>query len=152
MPNKKIAIFTATGCRACENAILDIHYQVSSLAHCADIIFWPYVAGSQWSDLEKQENIDVCFFAGAIRTGSDREAALKLREKSRIMVACGACAAFGGMPGLVNMRQGSGVRGQSQETTDNGQQTQEERKTKNHVPAEMSAFKCSINYFNLPNF
>lgn len=128
MPNKKLAIFTATGCRACENAILDIHYQVSSLARCADIAFWPYVLGSQWRDLEKQESIDVCFFAGAIRTSSDREAALKLREKSRIMVACGACAAFGGMPGLVNISQSSVVSGQSQRTMDNKQQTNEEEK------------------------
>jgi F420-non-reducing hydrogenase small subunit len=121
VPNKKLAIFTATGCRACENAILDIHYQVSSLSRYADIAFWPYVLGSQWSDLEKQESMDVCFFAGAIRTGSDREAALKLREKSRIMVACGACAAFGGMPGLVNISQ-------SQRPMENGQQTSEEKK------------------------
>ena len=128
VPNKKLAIFTATGCRACENAILDIHYQVSSLARYANIVFWPYVSGSQWRDLDKQERIDVCFFAGAIRSGSDREAALKLREKSRIMVACGACAAFGGMPGLVNGSQGSGAGGQSQRTMDNKQQTHEEWK------------------------
>ncbi len=136
MPNKKIAIFTATGCRACENAILDIHYQVSSLAHCADIIFWPYVAGSQWSDLEKQENIDVCFFAGAIRTAGDREAALKLREKSRMMVACGACAAFGGIPGLSNLNRSGMVGGQPQGTTDNGQQTHEEGKPRGLPPLE----------------
>jgi len=128
VPNKKLAIFTATGCRACENAILDIHYQVSSLARCADIAFWPYMLGSEVRDLEKQESIDVCFFAGAIRTSSDREAALKLREKSRIMVACGACAAFGGMPGLVNISQWSVVSGQSQRTMDNKQQTNEEEK------------------------
>jgi F420-non-reducing hydrogenase small subunit len=72
--------------------------------------FWPYVLGSQWEDLENQEGIDVCFFAGAIRTSSDREAALKLREKSRFMIACGACAAFGGIPGLVNVASDSGVR------------------------------------------
>lgn len=126
VPNKKLAIFTATGCRACENAILDIHYQVSSLAHCADIIFWPYVSGSQWKDLEEQAPMDVCFFSGAIRTGADREAALKLREKSRIMVALGACAAFGGMPGLSNLPKQANGRGRSQATTDNSQETAQE--------------------------
>ncbi|MCF8126903.1 MAG: hypothetical protein K9N10_00165 [Deltaproteobacteria bacterium] len=119
MPNKKIAIFTATGCRACENAILDIHYQVSPLAHCADIVFWPYVSGSGWRDLENQDDIDVCFFAGAISTAGDRQAALKLREKSRMMVACGACAAFGGIPGLANITRSE---------TDGGQQRHEEGK------------------------
>jgi len=128
VPNKKLAIFTATGCRACENAILDIHYQVSSLARFADIAFWPYVSGSQWKDLEAEDRLDVCFFSGAIRTGADREAALKLRKKSRIMVACGACAAFGGMPGLINLPQGSTERGQLQQTTDKGQQSPEDGK------------------------
>ena len=117
--NKKLAIFTATGCRACENAILDIHYQVSSLARLADIVFWPYILGSRWEDLEKEDGIDVCFFSGAIRTGNDREAVIKLREKSRIMIACGACAAFGGLQGLNNLHQ-------LQKSTDNGQQTTEE--------------------------
>ena len=103
MPKKKLAIYTATGCRTCENAILDIHYQVASLTRWADISFWPYVLGSHWEDLEAQEVIDVCFFSGAARTESDREAGMKLRQKSQIMVACGACAAFGGMPGLTNL-------------------------------------------------
>jgi F420-non-reducing hydrogenase small subunit len=105
---KRLAVFTATGCRACENALLDIHYQVHPLTKWADIVFWPYLLGSQWEDLEMQEKVDVCFFAGAVRTEDDRKAALKLREKSQIMVACGACAAFGGMPGLGNMRSTAG--------------------------------------------
>ncbi|SPF50500.1 cytosolic bidirectional (NiFe)-hydrogenase (HDR linked, Group 3c), small subunit, putative [Syntrophobacter sp. SbD1] len=103
---KNVAVFTATGCKACENAILDIHYQVSSLARWAHFTFWPYVLGSSWEDLEKSDELDVCFFAGAIRTASDEEAALKLRQKSKILVAFGACAAFGGMPGLSNLHPG----------------------------------------------
>ena len=47
--------------------------------------------------------MDVCFFSGAIRTESDREAAIRLRAKSALMVACGACAAYGGLPGLENL-------------------------------------------------
>jgi len=100
---KKLAVFTATGCSACENAILDVHYQVSSLTGWVDIAFWPYLMGCQWGDLEKGGPIDVCFFSGAISTESDREAAVKLREKSEILVACGACASFGGLPGLSNL-------------------------------------------------
>lgn len=103
MPRSRIAIYTATGCPACENAILDIHYQVSSLTPLAEIAFWPYMAGHQWEDLERQEQIDVCLFAGSIRTDADRRAAERLRDKSRLVVACGACAAFGGLPGLGNL-------------------------------------------------
>lgn len=101
-PKKKFAVFAGTGCRACEKAILDVHYQVHSITAWTDIVFWPYVLGSRWDDLDV-DAIDVCFFSGAIRTSVEREAALKLREKAGILVACGACAAYGGLPGLDNL-------------------------------------------------
>jgi F420-non-reducing hydrogenase small subunit len=103
LSKKKLALFTATGCRTCEQSMLDIHYQVNALTRWAEFAFWPYVLGSEWEDLDNQGDIDVGFFCGAIRTAADRQAALKLREKSRILVACGACAAFGGLPGLHNL-------------------------------------------------
>ncbi|MDQ7781736.1 MAG: hypothetical protein RDU20_02575 [Desulfomonilaceae bacterium] len=103
MAKKKLAVFTATGCSACENSVLDVHFQISPVTPWADIAFWPYVTGSQWQDLDHVDRIDLCMFAGAVRTAADRKAALKLREKTRIMLAVGACSAFGGMPGLVNL-------------------------------------------------
>jgi F420-non-reducing hydrogenase small subunit len=100
---KKLAVFAGTGCRACEKAILDVHYQVHSLSPWIDIVFWPYLMGSRWEDIDDDVGIDVCVFSGAVRTSVEREAALKLREKAGILIACGACAAFGGIPGLDNL-------------------------------------------------
>ncbi len=100
---KKLAIYTATGCRACEQGILDLNYEVNELGRFADPVFWPYVLGTPWEAL--QDEVDVALFAGAILTEADRQAALKLREKSRLLVAVGACAAFGGLPGLANLAE-----------------------------------------------
>lgn len=108
MSRKKLALFTATGCRTCENMVLDIHYQVQRLDRLFEIVFWPYALGSQLTDLDDLRSIDVCLVAGAIRTRTDRQAAETLREKSGLLVALGACAAFGGLPGLVNRSQASG--------------------------------------------
>jgi len=102
---KKIAIFTASGCRGCEHAILNIHHQVQSLSRWTDIVFWPYLLGSGQAELDTLDGIDVCFFAGAVTTTDQRRMAEQLRAKSAVMVACGACAAFGGMPSLVNLRK-----------------------------------------------
>jgi F420-non-reducing hydrogenase small subunit len=99
---KRLAVYTATGCRACEQAILDLNYEVNELSRFAEFVFWPYLLGSPWESLEEGK-VDVTFFAGALRTEADRQAALKLREKSRLIVAVGACAAFGGLPGLANL-------------------------------------------------
>jgi F420-non-reducing hydrogenase small subunit len=98
---KKLAVYTATGCRACEQGILDLNYQVNELGRIADPVFWPYVLGTPWAALP--DGIDVALFSGAIRTEADRQAAQKLREKSQLLVAVGACAAFGGLPGLANL-------------------------------------------------
>ncbi len=100
MSKKKLAIYTATGCRGCEHAILDLHYQVNPLTRGADLCFWPYLLGSKWEELPEA---DVAIFAGALRTEADVEAARRLREKSGLLVALGACAAFGGLPGLINL-------------------------------------------------
>lgn len=101
---QKLAVYTAMGCRACEQAILDLNYDVNELSRLASPVFWPYLLGTPWEALEEAE-VDVCFFAGAIRTAADRQAARKLREKSRLLVAVGACAAFGGLPGLANLTE-----------------------------------------------
>ncbi len=99
---KKIAVYSAAGCRACEQALLDIHYQVYPLTDGGDFVFWPYVLGSDWQDLEREPEIDVCFFMGAIATSEERQAALILRRLSRYLIACGSCAHLGGLIGLAN--------------------------------------------------
>jgi F420-non-reducing hydrogenase small subunit len=102
---KKVAIVSASGCRGCEHAILNVHHQVQSFSRWIDVVYWPYLLGSDPDELDALKSIDVCFFAGAITTDAERSMAEKLRSKSDLMVACGACAAFGGMPGLANQKK-----------------------------------------------
>jgi len=48
-------------------------------------------------------SIDITLFNGAIRTDENAEMARLLRRKSSFLVACGACAAWGGIPALSNL-------------------------------------------------
>jgi F420-non-reducing hydrogenase small subunit len=105
-PRTTLAVHTATGCRACEHGVLDLDQEVTALGRFADPVFWPYVLGTPWEALPRE--VDVTFFAGAVRTETDREAARRLRDRSRILVAVGACAAFGGLPGLTNLAASGG--------------------------------------------
>ena len=87
MEARNVAVFAATGCRACENAILDINYQVNSLDRWARFVFWPYLLGSRLEDLEKPGDIDVSFFTGAISTGvmkKPREGSGKIQNSRRL--------------------------------------------------------------------
>jgi F420-non-reducing hydrogenase small subunit len=121
---KKVAIVSASGCRGCEHAILNVHYQVQSFSRWIDVVYWPYLLGSDQDDLDALESIDVCFFAGAVTTDAERSMAEQLRSKSDIMVACGACSAFGGMPGLANLKKGAGDTGsENPSASDEGDET-----------------------------
>jgi F420-non-reducing hydrogenase small subunit len=117
---KKVAIVSASGCRGCEHAILNVHHQVQSLSRWIDIVYWPYLLGSGQDELDALESIDVCFFAGAVTTQAERAMAEQLRSKSDAMVACGACAAFGGMPGLANIKKDNAAESSAEAASDEG--------------------------------
>jgi len=59
----------------------------------------------KYKDVENMpdKHIDVCFFNGGIRNSEQEHMAKLLREKSKILVAYGACAHLGGVPGLANI-------------------------------------------------
>lgn len=100
----KIAFYWAASCGGCEIAVLDINEKILDVISIADILFWPVAIDTKYRDVEAMEDkyIDVCFFNGAIRTTEQEHLAMVLRKKSKILVAFGACAVHGGIPGLAN--------------------------------------------------
>ena len=101
----KIAFYWAASCGGCEIAVLDIDDKILDVAAIADILFWPVAIDTKYIDVEAMDDdhIDVCFFNGAIRTEEQEHLAFLLRKKSKILVAFGACAVHGGIPGLANI-------------------------------------------------
>ena len=101
----KFAFYWAASCGGCEIAVLDINEKILDVAELADILFWPVAVDTKYKDVEAMEddNIDVCFFNGAVRTSEQEHIAKLLRKKSKIMVSFGACAVNGGIPGLANV-------------------------------------------------
>jgi len=75
------------------------------LAEVADIVFWPVAIDAKYKDLEAmpEKSIDVCLFNGGIRNSEHEHMAKMLSEKSKVMIAYGACAYEGGIPGLANL-------------------------------------------------
>ncbi|MEM1507034.1 MAG: oxidoreductase [Candidatus Bathyarchaeia archaeon] len=101
----KLAFYWAASCGGCEIAVLDIDEKILDTVQFADIIFWPAAMDIKYGDVEKMpdKHIDVCFFNGGIRSSEQDYMAKLLREKSKILVAYGSCACFGGIPGLANL-------------------------------------------------
>jgi len=101
----QFAFYWAASCGGCEIAVLDINEKILDVAAAADIVFWPVAIDTKYSDVEEMEDnsIDVCFFNGSIRTSEQEHLAHLLRQKSKYLVAFGACATHGGIPGLANL-------------------------------------------------
>jgi len=104
MAKKKIALYWAASCGGCDVAVLDINEKILDVAEVADIVLWPIAMDFKYADVEKlpDEFIDVCFFNGAVRNTEQDHIAKLLRKKSKVMVAFGSCACFGGIPALAN--------------------------------------------------
>jgi F420-non-reducing hydrogenase small subunit len=105
MAKLKLALYWAASCGGCEIGQLLIGEKILKLAEVADIVFWPVAIDAKYKDVEAMpdKSIDVCLFNGAIRNSEQEHMAKMLREKSKVLIAYGACACLGGIPGLANL-------------------------------------------------
>lgn len=105
MPKLKLAVYWAADCGGCSVALLDINEKILEVGEAADIVFWPMTTDFKVSDVINLEDqsIDICLFSGAIRNSENQHMAELLRQKSKILISFGACACFGGIPGLANL-------------------------------------------------
>jgi F420-non-reducing hydrogenase small subunit len=114
MPNPKLkfAFYWAASCGGCEVAVLDIDEAILKVVELADIVFWPVAMDYKYKDVQDMADgyIDVTFFNGAVRNSEQLHLARLLRKKSKILVAFGACATSGGIPGLANFYSAQEIR------------------------------------------
>jgi F420-non-reducing hydrogenase small subunit len=106
MPEKiKLALAQGATCSGGDIAILDLDVELLKLFEVVDLSFAPLVTDIKFKDVEAMADgeITICLYHGAVRNSENEYVAKLLRKKSKIMVAYGACAAFGGIPGLANV-------------------------------------------------
>jgi F420-non-reducing hydrogenase small subunit len=101
----KIAFYWAASCGGCEITVVELGMQLVAIGELVDIVFWPCLMDFKYSDVEAldDQEIDACFFNGAIRSSENEHIARLLRQKSKLMVAFGSCAHEGCIPGLANL-------------------------------------------------
>jgi F420-non-reducing hydrogenase small subunit len=105
MAKPKLALYWAASCGGCDVAVLDTNEKILDIANLCDIVFWPIAVDFKYHDVEAMQDgeIDLCLFNGAIRNSEQEKIARLLRAKSKVMIAFGSCACFGGIPGLANL-------------------------------------------------
>ncbi len=104
MAKPKVALYWAASCGGCEVAVLDTNEKILDIANIVDIVLWPVALDFKYHHIEAMpdKSIDLCLFNGAVRSSEQEKMAKLLRAKSKVMVAFGACACFGGIPALGN--------------------------------------------------
>ena len=93
----KIATTWLDGCSGCHMSFLDIDENIVRIANLADIVYGPLVDFKEIPD-----GIDVALIEGAVANEEDREKAIHLRAKSKLVVAFGDCAVTGNVPTMRN--------------------------------------------------
>ena len=111
MSKPKVIFYWCASCGGCEEAVVDLAEDILKVVAAVDIVFWPVALDFKKKDVEAFEDgeVAVSFINGAIRTSEQREMVELLRKKSGLVVAFGACAQMGGIPGLANVTDRAGV-------------------------------------------
>src|SRR5512139_1904360 len=96
---KKLTVATAwlQSCSGCHISLLDLHAELFDVLGLVELRYSPLM------DTKEVPEVDLGLIEGAC--GNEEHEALlhQFREKSRIIVALGTCACFGGIPGLRNL-------------------------------------------------
>jgi F420-non-reducing hydrogenase small subunit len=104
MAKPKVAFYWCASCGGCEETVVDLNEDILKVVDAVDIVLWPVALDFKKKDVEalKDGEIAVSFINGAIRLEEQEEMVKLLRRKSGLVVAFGACAHLGGIPGLGN--------------------------------------------------
>jgi F420-non-reducing hydrogenase small subunit len=100
-----IALKRGASCVGCDIAIVNFNEELFTLLSIADIVFAPTLIDVKYDDVKKMpdKSITIGFYHGAIRNSDNEEMARVMRDKCQILIAYGACAHMGGIPGLANV-------------------------------------------------
>lgn len=100
----KVAFYWCASCGGCEEAVVDLAEDILGVVQAVDIVLWPCAMDFKRADVEAMpdQSIVATFLNGAIRSSEQEEMARLLRRKSQVLIAYGACAHLGGIPGLAN--------------------------------------------------
>lgn len=92
----KLGIFDFTDCEGCEVVLVSLGAQIVDFFKYVEIIDWRL-----GQKMKKESDLDIALIEGAPITGDEIEQLKQIREKSKVLVALGACAAIGGIPAIV---------------------------------------------------
>jgi F420-non-reducing hydrogenase small subunit len=105
MAKPKVAFYWCASCGGCEEAVVDLAEAILPVVEAVDIVLWPVALDFKLEDVRAWPpgDVAVAFINGSVRSSEHEMWVRLLREKCGLVVAFGACAHLGGIPGLANV-------------------------------------------------
>ena len=100
----RVAIFDFTGCEGCELNQLNFEDQLLDILAHVDIVEWREAMD------DRVDEYDIAFVEGALSTPDCIKRINDIRNRTKVLVALGACAVQGGINCLKNTRPIDEVR------------------------------------------
>ncbi|MDW8299328.1 MAG: NADP oxidoreductase [Anaerolineae bacterium] len=97
MSKKKIATIWMDGCSGCHMSFLDLDHRLLDLADLIEIVHSPIVDHKEFPP-----DVDVTLVEGAVSSDEDYEKIVKVRARTKILVAMGDCAVSANVPAMRN--------------------------------------------------
>lgn len=136
----KVGIFGLTGCAGDQLQILNCEDELLRLAERIDLIDWVMVRSKN----DHTTPLDLAFVEGVVATERDLDSLKAIRARSRVLVAIGTCAVFGGLPAMRNQLSGDVLRREGAHALREDLDTIEARPATDFVPFEYRLPGCPI--------
>ncbi|RMF05721.1 hypothetical protein D6764_03995 [Candidatus Woesearchaeota archaeon] len=93
----RVGVYGITGCAGCMLSLIFNEDELLDIAELVDIRAFPFI-----KEKKDERSFDVVLLEGTVVQPEDLELVEKLRKKTKILVALGACSSTGGVPSLRN--------------------------------------------------
>jgi sulfhydrogenase subunit delta len=98
MIRPRLAVAGLTACSGCQLTLLDCEEELPEIAAAFEIAYFPMAQ----SGIDPTATFDAAIVEGAVSTPQDLALLFKLRNASKLLVAFGTCAIFGGIAAMNN--------------------------------------------------
>lgn len=97
MKKQKIAFFDFTCCEGCQLQVANMGEALLDILSIVDVVEFREVMSEKYDGI-----LDAAIIEGSITTPHDIERIKKIRDRSKVLIAYGACATIGGINGMKN--------------------------------------------------
>jgi len=133
----KVGFYDVTGCQGCLLSVIFNEEEILDIINAIDIKEFRFIMKEKYVG-----PLDICFIEGAVVNKEDEEIIKKLRARSKIVIALGACATHGNIPSLRNFAKSKDIEYLKYKKEHDGMQDLDPKPITDYIKVEYSLPGC----------